>query len=135
MNHLNSVLLEGELAADPTLFYAEEGTARCTFVLVSKRTVKVPGEPDGLTGDVGRYAVETNYFNVVCYSHLAETCNEYLRKGRGVRVVGRLRQDELLKLVEILAEHVEFKPEWQPELPVNTPEVVNAEVAASISKK
>ena len=135
MNQLNSVLLEGDLAGNPTLAYTGKGTALCTFVLASKRTTKVEGEPDGLTGDAGRYAVETGYFNVVCYSHLAEVCNEYLREGRGVRVVGRLRQNSESKQVEILAEHVEFKPERTTVPVADSPEEVNAEVAKKVFKK
>jgi single-strand DNA-binding protein len=45
-------------------------------------------------------------------------CGEYLKKGRGVRVVGRLKQDRWADAdgkahsrVEIVAEHVEFKPQ------------------------
>jgi single-strand DNA-binding protein len=45
-------------------------------------------------------------------------CGEYLKKGRGVRVVGRLKQDRWTdpdgkprSRVEIVAEHVEFKPQ------------------------
>jgi single-strand DNA-binding protein len=45
-------------------------------------------------------------------------CGEYLKKGRGVRVVGRLKQDRWTdpdgkphSRVEIIAEHVEFKPQ------------------------
>jgi single-strand DNA-binding protein len=45
-------------------------------------------------------------------------CGEYLKKGRGVRVVGRLKQDRWTSpegqgrsKVSIVAEHVEFKPQ------------------------
>ena len=40
---------------------------------------------------------------------MAEVCAEYLKVGRGVRVVGRLDRDEDGS-VYLLAEHVEFKP-------------------------
>ena len=134
MNDLNSILLEGNLEADPVLSYAENGATRCTFAVISKRTRKVDGEPDELTGDAGRYAIETGHFSIIAWSHLAEVCGEYLRKGRGVRIVGHLRQDEA-KLVEIVAEHVEFKPERAPAPPADSPEAVNAEVAETIGKK
>ena len=51
------------------------------------------------------------------WNRLAEVCKEYLAKGRGVRVVGRLKQDrwedpegKTRSKVHIVAEHVEFKP-------------------------
>jgi single-strand DNA-binding protein len=58
-----------------------------------------------------------SYFDVTTWARLAEVCGEYLKKGRGVRVVGRLKQDrgtdadgkEHSKIF-IVAEHVEFKP-------------------------
>jgi single-strand DNA-binding protein len=50
---------------------------------------------------------------------LAEVCGEYLKKGRGVRIVGRLAQDRWTdpegkprSKVYIVAEHVEFKPQF-----------------------
>ena len=51
------------------------------------------------------------------WAKLAEVCAEQLEKGRGVRVVGRLKQDRWQdqegnprSKVKIVAEHVEFKP-------------------------
>ena len=56
------------------------------------------------------------YIAVDTWGTLAENCSKYLHKGRGVRVVGRLRQDrwqdEEDKLHErfvVVAEHVEFQ--------------------------
>ena len=56
------------------------------------------------------------------WNRLAEVCNEYLTKGRGVRIVGRLKQDrwedqegKTRAKVHIVAEHVEFKPKFKTE--------------------
>jgi single-strand DNA-binding protein len=61
---------------------------------------------------------EVSFFDVSTWAWLAEVCGEYLKKGRGVRVVGRLKQDRWTdpdgkphSRVEIVAEHVEFKPQ------------------------
>ena len=63
---------------------------------------------------------EVSYFDVSTWARLAEVCGEYLKTGRGVRVVGRLRQDRwtdqegtLHSRVSIVAEHVEFKPQFK----------------------
>jgi single-strand DNA-binding protein len=60
---------------------------------------------------------EVSYFDVSTWARLAEVCGEYLKKGRGVRIVGRLKQDRWTdpdgkqhSRIEIVAEHVEFKP-------------------------
>ena len=61
---------------------------------------------------------EVSFFDVSTWTRLAEVCGEYLKKGRGVRVVGRLKQDRWTDTdgkphsrVLIVAEHVEFKPQ------------------------
>jgi single-strand DNA-binding protein len=36
---------------------------------------------------------EVSNFDASCWTRLAEVCGEYLKKGRGVRVVGRLKHD------------------------------------------
>ena len=63
---------------------------------------------------------EVSYFDVSCWTRLAEVCGEYLKKGRGVRVVGRLKQDRWTDAdgkrhsrIEIVTEHVEFKPQFK----------------------
>jgi single-strand DNA-binding protein len=108
MNNLNSILIEGNLVRDPELKYTPKGAAVCTFALASNRFFKQDDETQK----------EVSYFDVTTWSRLAEVCGEYLKKGRGVRVVGRLKQDrwtgpegQARSKVEIVAEHVEFKPQ------------------------
>jgi single-strand DNA-binding protein len=108
LNNLNSVLIEGNLVRDPELKYSPKGTAVCTFVLASNRFFKQDEETQK----------EVSFFEVTTWTRLAEVCGEYLKKGRGVRVVGRLKQDrwtspegQARSKVMIVAEHVEFKPQ------------------------
>ena len=65
----------------------------------------------------GETQKEVAFFDVTTWSRLAEVCGEYFKKGRGVRVVGRLKQDRWTSpegqgrsKISIVAEHVEFKP-------------------------
>ena len=110
MNNLNSILLEGNLVRDPELKYTEKGTAVCHFSVASNRYFKQDDEKHE----------EVSYFDITVWSRLAEVCNEYLTKGRGVRVVGRIKQDrwedsegKTRSKVQIIAEHVEFKPRFK----------------------
>ena len=110
MNSLNSILIEGNLTRDPELSKTPKGTSVCTFALASNRYYKQDAE----------LQQEVSFFDVETWSKLAEACSEHLRKGRGVRVVGRLKQDRLQDTegsprskVKIVAEHVEFKPEFK----------------------
>jgi single-strand DNA-binding protein len=63
---------------------------------------------------------EVSYFDVETWSKLAEACYSKGRKGRGVRVVGRLKQDrwnspdgKAHSRITIVAEHVEFRPDFK----------------------
>jgi len=63
---------------------------------------------------------EVSFFDVETWAKLAEACYSKGRKGRGVRVVGRLKQDRWndaegkpRSRVTIVAEHVEFRPEFK----------------------
>lgn len=112
MNNLNSILLEGNLTRDPELRYTPSdgtspGTAVCTLVVSSVRTYRLEGE---------RHE-EVSFIEAVTAGKLATVCAEHLTKGRGVRVVGRLKQERWedtegnsRSKVVIVAEHVEFQP-------------------------
>ncbi|MDR2793330.1 MAG: single-stranded DNA-binding protein [Treponema sp.] len=110
MNNLNSILIEGNLVRDPLLKSTAKGTSVCTFSLASNRFYK----QDNILEK------EVSFFDVESWSKLAESCYNLGRKGRGVRVVGRLKQDrwngpdgKVHSKVSIVAEHVEFRPEFK----------------------
>ena len=108
INSLNSILLEGNLTKDPVLKKTPKGTPVCSLSVASNRYYKQ--DDDSVD--------EVSFFDVETWSRLAETCSQYLKKGRGVRVVGRLKQDrwedgegKLRSRIKIVAEHVEFRPQ------------------------
>ena len=106
MNNLNSVLLEGNLTRDPESTVTKGWTTLCTFTIGVNRRYKKEGEQKE----------EVSFFEIETWGRLAENCFEYLSKGRGVRIVGRLKQarwendEKSFSKVVIVAEHVEFKP-------------------------
>ena len=112
LNNLNSILLEGNLVRDPELRYTPSdgtspGTPVCTLVLSSTRTCKVDGER----------REEVSFIEATTVGKLATACAEHLTKARGVRVVGRIKQERwedadgnARSKVVIVAEHVEFQP-------------------------
>ena len=109
MNSLNSILVEGNLVRDPVLTQTPKGTQVCSFSVASNRFYRVENETQK----------EVSFFDVEVWAKLAETCNEQLRKGRGVRIVGRLKQDRWSDgegknhtRIKIIGEHVEFKPDF-----------------------
>jgi len=107
LSNLNSIIIEGNLVRDPGVRTTATGSPVCTFALATNRYYK---QEEGTEKEVSFFDVET-------WSKLAQTCGDVLRKGRGVRVVGRLKQDrwtdnagKTQSRVKIVAEHVEFKP-------------------------
>ena len=112
MNNLNSILIEGNLVKDPLIRSTTKGTSICSFRLASNRFYR---QDTGLEKEVG-------FFDVEAWAKLAENCYTQGHKGRGVRVVGRLKQDrwsgpdgQPRSRVTIVAEHVEFRPEFRKE--------------------
>jgi single-strand DNA-binding protein len=110
MNQLNSILLEGNLTKDPQVKETAKGTSLCTFSVASNRYYRQGDETER----------EVSFFDVETWSQLAQRCGRTLKKGRGVRVVGRLKQDrwtgtdgKAYAKVKIVADHVEFKPEFK----------------------
>lgn len=107
MNSLNSILLEGNLVRDPESKTLPTGSQVCNFAVASDRFFKQNDATEK----------EVSYFDVEAWSRLGQNCAENLKKGRGVRVVGRLKQDrwtdpegKTRSKVKIVAEHVEFRP-------------------------
>jgi single-strand DNA-binding protein len=109
MNNLNSVLIEGNMVCDPKFMETPKGMPLCTFSIASSRFYE---------GDNG-LKKEVSFFDIKVWSKLAETCNNLGHKGRSVKVVGRLKQERWTGYdgkphasVCIVAEHVEFRPEF-----------------------
>jgi len=121
MNNLNSILIEGNLVRDPLLRSTAKGTQICTMSLASNRYLKQE------TG----FEKEVSFFDVESWARLAESCYSKGKKGRGVRVVGRLKQSrwndpdgKTRSKITIVAEHVEFRPEFRKE--AKTPDGMDA---------
>ena len=68
---------------DTELSYTPKGTAVCKFTVACDRAFK---QDDQLQKEV-------SFFDVSTWTRLAEVCAEY-QKGRGVRVVGKRKQDK-----------------------------------------
>ena len=103
-NRVTIVVRDPEFKKSPT------GTTICKFSIATMRSYK-SGEG---------FEKETSFFDIETWAKLAEACQEKGKKGRACRVVGRLKQDrwtdadgKARSKVVIVAEHVEFKPEFK----------------------
>jgi single-strand DNA-binding protein len=78
---INKVILLGNLTRDPELRKTEHNKTVCSFGLATNRN---------WTTETGKKREEPEYHRLVAWDKLAETCHQYLRKGRKVYVEGRL---------------------------------------------
>ena len=108
MNQLNSLILEGNLVKDAVLTEPAPGFKKCAFSIAVNRFFKNRKNED---------VNEASFFEVEAYGKMAEYCGEKAKKGRGVRVVGRLKQDtwkddsgKTVSKIYVVAEHIEYKP-------------------------
>lgn len=79
---LNKIMLIGNLGREPEMSYTQDGTAVTKFSLAVSRRWK-----DRESGDRRE---ETQWFNIVAWRQLAETCSSYLHKGSKVYIEGRM---------------------------------------------
>ena len=102
---MNSVTLIGRLTKEPELKYIPStGTAVTRFsIAVDRPFAKKDAE------------VTADFFNIVVWGKIAETCANYLKKGRLVALKGRLQNNNYTDkdgtkryAVEIIAEEVKF---------------------------
>ena len=103
---LNKVMVIGNLGADPEMRYTANGSAVTEFRVAVNRNY---------TTNDGERREETEWFRIVTWNRLAETCSQYLSKGRQVYVEGRLRtrswegQDGVTRYTtEVIAQEVRF---------------------------
>ncbi len=79
---LNKVLIIGNLGRDPEMRYTPSGKPVTTFSVATTRTWST---------SEGEKREETEWFNIVAWSSLAEICKQYLTKGQQVYIEGRLQ--------------------------------------------
>lgn len=94
MNGLNQIIIEGNVSSDINFEIIQHGLVRASVKIEVQRQYKD--------------WKEISQFDIVGYGNLAESLKKFANKDRGIRVVGRLKQE--LEKVVIVAEHIEFKP-------------------------
>jgi single-strand DNA-binding protein len=106
MASFNKVILLGNLTRDPELRHTPAGMPVCSFDLAVNRSY---------TTKAGERREEACFITVVVWDKQAQTCAEYLVKGRQVLVEGRLQhrswetQDGQKRTKhEVVAERVQF---------------------------
>ena len=106
MGSINEVTLVGNLTRDPELKQTEGKKPVCIIGLATNRS---------WTDEKGNKHEEPEYHRLVAFDRLAETCHQFLRKGRKIYGRGRLQyrtytgQDGMEKFsAEIVLEKMEM---------------------------
>ena len=107
MANINRVVLVGNLTKDPELRHTPSGNPVCKLrIAVNTR------QKDAATQQWGD---KPNYFDVTVWGNQAESCAQYLSKGRPVGIDGRLdwreweaQDGSKRQAVEIIADTVQF---------------------------
>lgn len=106
MVSVNRMTIIGNLGSEPEMRFTPNGRPVTSFRVATNWRY---------TTSDGERREETEWFNIVCWSKLAEQCNQFLTKGRLVYVEGRLRmrtwegQDGQTRARnEIVADRVKF---------------------------
>lgn len=105
---INKVMIYGNLTRDPELNKLPSGTSVVSIGVATNRKYK---------NQQGELTEDTEFHNVVLFGRLAEITEQYLKKGSGVFIEGRLRTsswdgDDGKKRykTEIIAESLQFGP-------------------------
>jgi len=78
----NRIILIGNLTKDPELRYTPQGTPVSTFRIAVNTKYKQSDEA----------REDTLFIDIVTFGKQAETCSQYLSKGKSVLVEGRLQE-------------------------------------------
>ena len=103
---INRVVLVGNLTRDPELRHTPGGTPVCSLrIAVNSRR----------RDESGNWTDKPNYFSISVFGNQAESCTQYLSKGRPVAIDGRLEWREWQaqdgakrESVEVVADSVQF---------------------------
>jgi single-strand DNA-binding protein len=80
----HTIIIVGNLGRDPEMRYTPTGQAVTNFTVATNRQY---------TSSSGESVKETVWFRISAWGRLAETTNQYLRKGSRVLVEGRMTPD------------------------------------------
>ena len=105
--YVNKALIYGNLTRDPELKSLPSGNKVCSFSIATNRVWK---------GEDGSKKEAVDYHNIVVFGRQAETSAQYLRKGAGVFIEGRMQtrsweqEGQKKYRTEIVADRVQFGP-------------------------
>lgn len=117
--YINKAFIYGNLTRDPEQKSLPSGIAVTTFSVATNRTYK---DKDGNKQE------SVDYHNIVVFGRQAETVAQYIKKGSGLFIEGRMQtrsweQDGVKKYrTEVIADRVQFGPKSSGSVPQSAPQ-------------
>jgi single-strand DNA-binding protein len=103
--NINRVVLTGNLTRDPEVSSTPGGLSICKLGIAVNTRRK---------NSEGQWEEKPNFFRVTVFGRQAESCGQYLKKGRPVAIDGRLewssweREGQKRESIDIIADSVQF---------------------------
>jgi single-strand DNA-binding protein len=112
MANNNTITIVGNVTREPELRFTANGRSQLTIGLAVNHRYPDRSRP-------GEWIEDTSFFNVVCWTDLAENVSASVQKGSRIIVMGRLSQrswetenNEKRSVVEVIAEEVGPSLRW-----------------------
>jgi single-strand DNA-binding protein len=90
----HKIELLGRLTKDPEARYTQSGTMVCNFTVATDNKISKKDDrpcPAGFKDSYnGKHWVQAIFWRISTWRGLAETCNEYLKKGSQVFIIGEM---------------------------------------------
>ncbi len=126
--YLNKAIVYGNLTRDPEIKALPSGSKVCSFSVATNRVWK---------DQAGAKKEAVDFHNIVVFGRQAETAAQYLKKGAGVFVEGRMQtrswdgaDGQKKYRTEIVADRVQFGPRGGAISPTSGAKNVQAEDAS-----
>jgi single-strand DNA-binding protein len=103
--NINRVVLTGNLTRDPEHRTTPGGLSICKLGIAVNTRRRAEG---------GQWEEKANFFRVTVFGKQADSCAQYLKKGRAIAIDGRLewsqweREGQKRESVDIIADNVQF---------------------------
>lgn len=105
MNQMNQLIMEGRIVKMGELKQTPAGSGVLELTVANERHYKNAN---------GEYTTEVSYMDTALFGRTAEFAVNKLKKGDGIRIVGRLKQDrwknsegKSMSRIKVIAEHID----------------------------
>lgn len=120
MPEVNSVTLAGNLTRDPVYKTAESGNTLIFFTVATNRKFRDRNN---------NWKEDVSYIPIIAKNRLADSCNQFLKKGSAVLVEGELQSrkwknndGKVQRLLEVKAHRIQFLNKFQVQHPSDASE-------------